>query len=832
MDEMYGYIKFKYEAWRAEQSKTSTGNQAAAAQSAVHGNVDSSVKLQPLELPGFNGNLGDWPMFYQIFKDARNVRIGGHNANNSEDSKKERYINRAKAIEIGDNGHNESKDYAPHPAICFESSSHCVEKAKSIVSDHIIEKIRKELQNPTLLPLPQKKSTIPDAATLVSSGTHQMFVLISLTVLTPLPPPADDNYHPLNLVLPTPPLIPILTPPTLGSDVHLPTDSDVHPSPAIDCNPPTNTDVHPSPDSDGNPPTNTGVSSPDSKGNPFTNTDVHPSPNSDGNSPTNSDSHPTPNSDGHSNPDSGVNYPPNKRGEKKSYGVMVSDYDSEFSEAWSDLSESSTDSDSPSEEEPELKKLKTTTKEGAQKISTICKKKLVFKKKVDEKVAKIMTPEKNVVGEKGLRVKKRTPKKLRKKRQRLQEVRTPLPNPCIPRTIKDKKGNEKIVECPLGCGNITLERQQSLNQHYYSLETTQEKKDWILHCSIQVGIKRKRKKQQNKTPRNRACNYKYYINEGEGKRQVCINFLTATLSIKKNFVYYTILNSTPEGTSKRDMRGRHASSRKTPTAHIEGVKAFIKSLPAVLSHYNRKRSSRLYLDSSLKNVCFTYELYKRQKLENNDPFVSEKIFRRVFVKDFNLSFHKPKKDKCTTCVAYENKKVNKETPLTDVEKENHKQHLKEKEYSAARFKAHQEIHKRKPNTLCVSFDLQKVLLAPHGNSMLYYFSRKYCIYNFTLYESKTNRGFNNLWGETEGKRGSGEISSILYDYIMRIDGEGGIKNLLLYADNCVAQNKNKIVMSAIYHALQKCTTIKRIQLNFLVGWVIHACRFHYRTSIS
>uniref|UniRef100_A0A8D8T1M2 Uncharacterized protein n=1 Tax=Cacopsylla melanoneura TaxID=428564 RepID=A0A8D8T1M2_9HEMI len=203
MDEMYGYIKFEYEAWRAEQSKTSTGNQAAAAQSAVHGNVDSSVKLQPLELPGFNGNLGDWPMFYQIFKvnDARNVRIlkllkekhgsiGGHNANNSEDSKKERYINRAKAIEIGDNGHNESKDYAPHPAICFESSSHCVEKAKSIVSDHIIEKIRKELQNPTLLPLPQKKSTIPDAATLVSSGTHQMFVLISLTVLTPPPPPA------------------------------------------------------------------------------------------------------------------------------------------------------------------------------------------------------------------------------------------------------------------------------------------------------------------------------------------------------------------------------------------------------------------------------------------------------------------------------------------------------------------------------------------------------------------------------------------------------------------------------------------------------------------
>lgn len=140
--------------------------------------------------------------------------------------------------------------------------------------------------------------------------------------------------------------------------------------------------------------------------------------------------------------------------------------------------------------------------------------------------------------------------------------------------------------------------------------------------------------------------------------------------------------------------------------------------------------------------------------------------------------------------------------MTDEEKEKQRVHLLEKEYSYSRFKRHQEIHKHIPKAICVSFDLQKVLTTPHGTSMMYYFSRKYSLYNFTIFESKRSRGFNHVWGECDGKRGSAEISSILFDYVMRIDEEGDIERIYFYADNCVAQNKNRTVMSALYHAVQ------------------------------
>ena len=40
--------------------------------------------------------------------------------------------------------------------------------------------------------------------------------------------------------------------------------------------------------------------------------------------------------------------------------------------------------------------------------------------------------------------------------------------------------------------------------------------------------------------------------------------------------------------------------------------------------------------------------------------VSASIYRRVFNNEYNLSFHRPIKDQCDLCVAYENAKFNDE----------------------------------------------------------------------------------------------------------------------------------------------------------------------------
>lgn len=131
----------------------------------------------------------------------------------------------------------------------------------------------------------------------------------------------------------------------------------------------------------------------------------------------------------------------------------------------------------------------------------------------------------------------------------------------------------------------------------------------------------------------------------------------------------------------------------------------------------------------------------------------------------------------------------------------------------ARFKLHQNILDSK--TLTTSFDMQKVLNTPHGESMLLYYSRKYAMYNLTFYESGTRNVACYLWGESEGKRGSQEISSCLYLYLKDVDNRG-IKNLLLYCDSCCGQNRNKVVMSALNNFLKTSKHLQVIQINFLI----------------
>ncbi|CAG4946689.1 unnamed protein product [Parnassius apollo] len=142
--------------------------------------------------------------------------------------------------------------------------------------------------------------------------------------------------------------------------------------------------------------------------------------------------------------------------------------------------------------------------------------------------------------------------------------------------------------------------------------------------------------------------------------------------------------------------------------------------------------------------------------------------------------------------------------------------MSDKEETYSRFQTHQDLRKHDSSILCTTFDLQKVLNTPYGDSMLLYYSRKIATYNLTFYESVTREGFCFLWNEVEGKRGANEICTILVKYIEKVDERGSIKHLLLYCDSCPGQNKNKIVLACIHKSLQKCKNISTIQMNYLL----------------
>ncbi|CAH2097188.1 unnamed protein product [Euphydryas editha] len=148
--------------------------------------------------------------------------------------------------------------------------------------------------------------------------------------------------------------------------------------------------------------------------------------------------------------------------------------------------------------------------------------------------------------------------------------------------------------------------------------------------------------------------------------------------------------------------------------------------------------------------------------------------------------------------------------------EEKEKHLTDKVETYTRFQTHQYLRKNDNGVLCTTFDLQKVLHTPYGESMLLYYSRKIATYNLTFYESVTRNGFCFLWNEVAGKRGANEVCTILAKYIQMVDERESIKHLLLYCDSCPGQNRNKTVLTCIHKCLHKCKNIATIQINYLL----------------
>lgn len=82
------------------------------------------------------------------------------------------------------------------------------------------------------------------------------------------------------------------------------------------------------------------------------------------------------------------------------------------------------------------------------------------------------------------------------------------------------------------------------------------------------------------------------------------------------------------------------------------IKDYIKPFPAMESRYSREESKRKFLNS---NVSLTkiYELYILRNKHLENPLKSGS-YTKIFMENFNLGFHKPKKDRCSTCLTYKN----------------------------------------------------------------------------------------------------------------------------------------------------------------------------------
>ena len=122
-----------------------------------------------------------------------------------------------------------------------------------------------------------------------------------------------------------------------------------------------------------------------------------------------------------------------------------------------------------------------------------------------------------------------------------------------------------------------------------------------------------------------------------------------------------------------------------------------------------------------------YELYKQQCSEKDIEPVKSSYYRHIFVSEFNLDFHRPKKERCDVCEAYKVKA--EEGALTDEDKRMKEEHDGKKQ--AMRDERKQDRELKEKNVAVVSFDLQNVITCPRAEVSCFFYKRKLNVYNET-----------------------------------------------------------------------------------------------------
>lgn len=294
----------------------------------------------------------------------------------------------------------------------------------------------------------------------------------------------------------------------------------------------------------------------------------------------------------------------------------------------------------------------------------------------------------------------------------------------------------------------------------------------------------------------------FHLPQGMSKIRVCKRFFLSTLDISPPTVV-TALRNSKLGVPQGDKRGKHTPSTKTKTEDVNFVKQHIETFPKMKPHYNRHDSTRDYLESGL-NIRSMYTLYQDYCKERNRNTVKEHIYRHIFHTEFNLSFHKPKKDSCLTCDKHKTGSIDEDTHSKHMERKKAAQEEKERDKA----KAKEDVTRH-----TATFDLEQVLSTPSNSTSTIFYKRKLSVYNLSIYSCGTGSGTCILWNESEGMRGANEIGTCMYIYLKSLAPT--VDQASLYSDNCGGQNKNKIFAVALMLALNDIGHLKTIDHKFL-----------------
>ena len=268
--------------------------------------------------------------------------------------------------------------------------------------------------------------------------------------------------------------------------------------------------------------------------------------------------------------------------------------------------------------------------------------------------------------------------------------------------------------------------------------------------------------------------------------------------------------------------GQPGNSSKNSTAIVDD---HIRSYNPEVSHYRRLHApKRLYLSSEL-TITSMYENYI--ELNGKEFYISYEFYRKR-ISSMNISFTKLGCELCELCDKYS---IQKDGSVTESEFNEH-QHR----YRIARNEYRKDVasYANCENTICVSVDLQKVLLLPHMPCYkAVIFTSRLIVFNETFVPVGTSDEpvFACVWHEGISGRNK-DLISTYFQFIMKYKER---EEIIIWLDNCSAQNKNWALMTFLVFIINvPWTNLKMLSLKYFESGhtFMSADSFHHQVELK